>query len=240
VVDGDCDPSRPVCDPASNSCVQCISDANCPTPEASRCNLPTQACAPCIDNAHCAGVVNGGTELGVCDAGLCVQCTGTDFASCSVGAAQRLCNSLQRTCTNVVPATADLCETCLADAHCQTNQLCVQQTFAGQDVGFFCFPRDVGGICPGTQRPFVDFLPQSISIDVVAGDICGLAVTTCPARGDFRAGEECAADSDCGVPGLNDGACENAGGQACTVPCAGNVINCPVGALCSPATDTCE
>lgn len=238
----DCDnAARPVCAlppgvsaQVANTCVECVVDTDCRDPAASNCVNNT--CQPCDADAQCGHIrtQDGLTALGVCDLTdrRCVQCTGADFEACAVGGAPRVCNSLTRTCSTAAPRSADACDACVSDVQCQTDQLCVEQFFDGTtSTGYYCFPRPSSNVCP---VPFAAVLNASESIDRQTETICGLRVTTCPARADFLARTACSEDSECGVAGLNDGRCVTAStGVRCAIPCAGNSDNCEAGSQCT-------
>jgi hypothetical protein len=203
-----------------------VANGDCSDPSASTCNTTTQTCVPCVNNADCAGIVADGVTLGVCDAGQCVECTSTSFASCP-----GVCDSAARRCTNVAQGTAASCQPCIADAQCAGGGLCVTQTFGAQGVGEFCFP---GGASGCATNPFVQS-QSATSIDGATGTICGLAETTCVALNQFLGvGTPCASAVDCGVPGVNDGQCATRNAQLlCSVPCAGGNTSCPGASTCS-------
>lgn len=242
---------KTLCDTTSNTCVECLAPTDCKTPTASRCDAGE--CTACTTNSDCAHIA--GKTVCDADAGECVQCTGTDYASCGMDAGTPLvCDSLARTCTTTKEASAGLCQPCLTDAQCKAGQLCVMETFGSEnaEVGYFCFWQKgapVGGapaLC-SSARPYVETIAEQISVDGQAGDICGLAVSTCLARNEFRA-KDCTTnnvpdDSKCGFEPGQDSKCEqfDAGVYRCTMAC-GSVDDCPSGFDCDTGANppVCE
>ncbi len=185
-------PELPYCD--SGACVQCVDDADCPNPAAPRCY--ENRCEPCTASAQCLHI----DGLTVCDpiGGECVECTAAERESCGeFDGTPLVCDSLAHTCTDEVAGSATECQQCVSDAHCAAGQRCVMQMFQGAPVGYFCFWRRgdsadrAPAYCESEGRPYVKTL-SAVSIDGDEGEICGLAVSTCPARQDFR-------ERDCGA-----------------------------------------
>ncbi len=208
-----------------NTCVQCLSNADCPNPAFSLCSQ--NECVPCAVNGDCdiAG-------LGVCDTssgdGVCVQCTGDQRQACAGGA--NVCNSTTRTCTTfAVGSATNPCATCVSDAHCSTSARCIQQTFAGTNVGFFCFPLQSAGSC---QTRGFGQLSSATTIEDDVAAVCLQRETTCPAFADYGELQACASEADdaaCGVTGLADGSCVPRGaGFVCSINCE-FVDDCPTG-----------
>ncbi len=226
---------------AVDTCVECVADADCRA--AGRSNCVNNECAPCAVDTDCRHIVGPPNNSAfICDApaGGCVQCKSDDFARCTVNGVPRVCDSrgdAPPVCsTTISPGATNACGPCIADAQCADGRLCVQQTFGvanapvedvapdGTIVTTFCFTRVADDICPISGRPFTSLKNNAVSIDGVVGDVCGLALTTCPALGDFREGKVCTTDPDCGAVPFADGLCNPSGG--CTVPCGGNGGNC--------------
>ena len=208
-----------------NACVQCVSNADCTNPSASKCDQ--NVCVPCAVNADCAqpglGVcdLSGGADGGVAQ---CVQCTGPQFQACASGA--NVCNSLTRQCETFAVGSADgNCDTCVSDAHCDTDTRCVQEKVGS--TGYFCFP---------VNNPTCTAIPFSVlstgTIDNPTQTACTLRRTSCAAILDFDS-QACEDDADCGLTGVADGICVSAGarGDFCSVPCTG-ASDC-AGGLCS-------
>ncbi len=219
-------PNGSACNPATNTCVQCVADTDCRTAGASRC--VQNRCQPCVNDAggtHCGHIVNGATTLGVCDtsaganAGVCVQCTGAQRAACN----GNVCNSLTKTCSPFGPGTAGLCQDCVSDAHCGANLRCVQERFNDAVIAgaFSCFPVAQAGDC--SQTPFVGLATLN-TVDGVSSQVCNFRRTTC--AGFLQSGRQpCTVNADCGEASLDDGRCD-ATLDLCSVPCT-SVIDCP-------------
>jgi hypothetical protein len=214
--DADCDGDKPFCDTTANECVACLDNEDCDDPTASKCEAGQ--CVGCGDSAECSHI-SGKTA---CDtsASECVQCTGTDYSACGESEGTPLvCDSLSRTCTTKKQHTAGLCIPCVSDAECKPGQMCVLQKYGEQDVGHFCFWKQGGGSgaptdCFATGRPYVGLVEDAISIDGVTADICGLRASTCAARNEFSM-KDCATaalpdDSKCSFAPPGDSKCVQA------------------------------
>ena len=241
-----------------NECVTCTETTHCTDPAASVC-MDENECTACVENDDCAHVEG----LNVCDAGECVECTATDYAACGLDTGGTgkplLCDALTNTCsTTESEGSSGLCQSCISNAQCQTGQVCVLQSFGeaptSEEVGYFCFwEKGAGGgaptSCGGEGRPYVNTMESTETIDGSEATICGLAVTTCPALGDFRnvdcAPEGTPDDSLCGAPDLSDGYCRLFDADPdiyrCTVACL-STDDCKTGvAACSGGTpDVCD
>src|SRR5690606_25769657 len=215
---------------------------DCEETTASYCDAGS--CSPCQTNDDCAHLA--GTTVCDADAGQCVECTGTDYASCGeLDGTPLVCDSLQQTCTTHTAQVAGLCHTCVSDAHCRPGQLCVMETFEETELGYRCFwqPGADGAPagCPVAQ-PYVTSKPDMTSIDGTAAAVCTLRTSTCKAHQDFtnvdcESSEDVPDPSLCGEPGLNDSGCGLFGSVGednvyrCTVRCVGN-DDCRVGINC--------
>ena len=270
VENGDCDTG--VCDPETHVCVECLENENCEAPtllcsdqhfcveclETNDCAESTASwcddntCAPCQTNDQCAHLPNSP----VCDVGSgeCVECTGTDYASCGVNEDDEplVCDSLTRTCTDQVEHGGGTCQPCISDTHCPLGQLCVMQVFDDLEVGYFCFwhegDTDNGApeTCSSASRPYVEQVPNVTSIDQQVANICGLRSSTCVARNQFST-KDCGTivpdDSLCGVAPPEDAVCAAFGATEhfCTMTCL-NDFDCPLGSPCNttPLVPHCE
>ena len=267
--DEHCGGDAPLCETSTNTCAQCLSDGDCGDPSASLCDAGT--CVPCTHNLHCAGVLtgDGATELGVCDTsggdGVCVQCTGHDYAGCGTcdpvvhecgdddeftGDAL-VCDSLTKSCSDQPEASSGLCGECVSDAECPAGQLCVLQEFDSATIGYFCFWEKNAGqggaptSCP-TARPYIETVLDADSIDGLTADVCALEVSTCPGHQDFRSPEvDCAPtgtpdDTLCGEPNVSDAYCRlfapDPDVYRCTVPCLSD-DDCRPGSDCDIMAD---
>ena len=201
----DCtDPDKPFCDEASSKCVMCSKPADCSDPAASTCSAGK--CTACTADADCSNI----TGKGVCDAGTCVQCTGKKFTACGMDAGTPLvCDSVKRTCTTNKQQSAGLCAACVTDAQCKPGQMCALDEFGSplQAVGHFCHWKkgDVANGAPAdcfsTGKPYSGTQVNVTSIDGDVSDICGLRSSTCIANNQFSA-------KDCTVASApSDAAC---------------------------------
>jgi hypothetical protein len=249
-----CSGTTPICETAAgpnhDTCVQCLTNQHCP---ASAPLCANQTCGKCIDDSPCAD--HAGTP--VCDTssdptfgGSCVKCTGMKYAACGKGAGAKpvVCNSLTRTCAaaTVTEHSAGLCDSCLSDAQCGDQELCVKQTFGSPavDVGYFCFWRKDGSGVPAGNclnvRPFVGGKLGQTSIDATTADICGLRATTCPAYKDYSSknctGSGSGDNSLCDDTHASspDGYCtqDTSNNWRCTTPCLSD-DDCSVGSSCN-------
>jgi hypothetical protein len=236
---GDCTAPAALCDVTPGKCVECLQESDCTTAAASRCEAGL--CAPCSSNADCAHIAG----KGVCDAGECVQCTGTDYAACGMEAGTPLvCSGATKTCTTNKQKSAGLCAACVSDAHCRAGQLCLMERYGTppMELGYRCLWRkgDTQGAAPAqcsSARPYVETLVDQVSIDGVEADACGLAVSTCTAVNEYRS-KNCATsmvpdDSQCGVDAPSDAKCVmfDANVYRCTITCL-SVDDCPNGSAC--------
>jgi hypothetical protein len=221
-------------DASTNTCVECTSNADCLSPEASRC--ANNQCVPCSTNLDCANVDSvpnaaGGTPLNVCDAGSCVECTGAEQQACGAN----VCDSLVHQCSGRPVTSAELCESCVSDSECEIGARCVEQG----GLGFFCIPLQIEGACPssGPTRGFLD-QAQVVTIDGQTSAVCRLRATTCPAFAQYRAAAVCDGledDETCG----QGGSCEQVLATTlflCTIQCIGTgdcVSGSCLGDLCT-------
>lgn len=198
-----------------SSPIQCGVDADCASPSASRC--ADNRCVPCQVNGDCSAQ----SGIGVCDlstgtsAGICVQCTGAEAQACG----GNVCDHLNRECEPAAPfGSKAICEPCVSDAHCVPNARCVQQTFGGMAVGFFCFPLQAAGAC---TRGFAGSFDGISTIEAQSASACLQRETTCPAFEAYREGRRCVDiddDEACGIAG----SCElSTAAFQCTISCAG-------------------
>ena len=244
-VNEDCSASaEPSCDTTTNTCVECLEQADCKSPTASRCDLTDHTCNPCSIDADCSDI----DGKGVCLAGTCVECTTTKATACgSEKGTPLVCDSLEHTCTTKPARSAGLCQPCVADAQCALGQLCVLDTIGSgtsqKEVGYFCrwkqgdtangAPAD----CPTEGRPYVKLVADAVSVDGETAGICALAISTCPAKNEFR-DKNCAPtgvanDALCGVSSPNDAKCVQFGaGFRCTMTCLSQ-DDCPSPSTCN-------
>ena len=220
-------------DASLGQCVGCTEHGHCenPTPECGA----DHACKTCASNDAC----NGRAATPVCDlssdaafAGKCVGCTGTEYASCgsAPGGTPFVCDSLARTCTTEIKASALACEACVSDAQCATGRVCMRTKFGAAETGSYCLwtqdaagPGAPNGNC-GAVRPFIIGENAWQSVDGATPTVCKPAVTTCQAQNEFR-GTSCTGPTpeghaQCGAEGVADAYCAPfLTGHRCTVPC---------------------
>ena len=254
-----CSGATPLCDTTKNTCVECLSSADCKSAAASLCS--SGACSPCAADADCSHIAgktvcktgnmsdgDAGTEPG--DAGAtaneCVQCTGTDYAACGQSGGKNLvCSSLTNTCSTSAEHSAGLCETCVSDAHCTLGEMCAEEMFNGQSVGYFCFYKQgdtangAPAVCGSPSRPYSGVLKNAVSIDGETADICSLVTSTCTGLNEYRS-KDCTSSTNT----ANDGACGFAPGvdskciaysspaYACTTTCLSD-FDCRIGVTCN-------
>jgi len=96
--DGACTGTKPVCNPATNSCVQCVGKTDCAVPTPA-CDTATNACVECTDSPDCTD-----SAKPLCDkaAEKCVACL--QQSDCNTAAASK--------------CDAGTCKPCTADADC--------------------------------------------------------------------------------------------------------------------------
>ncbi len=260
--DGSCGGDTPVCDTSNDTCVGCLGNDDCDDPTA-LCDTDAKVCVECLGNEDCTDPAASLCDAGACvgcgasadcehisektvcdtDASECVECTGTDYASCGEDMGTPLvCDSLARTCTTNQEHSAGLCKTCVSDAQCDPGEMCVLQQFSDQDVGYFCFWKkgDTANGAPAlcsSGRPYVDTVANAVSVDGTVADICGLRVSTCPAKNEFSS-KDCttsaaADDSKCSFDPTNDSKCAqyDVGVYRCTMTCLSD-DDCPNGSAC--------
>lgn len=224
-----------VCDVENHVCVDCLTNAQCAAPDASRCNIDDNECAPCRTNEDCDGV-EGLAETGnICDDGLCVQCTPeTEAAACPNNTS---CNPRTNTCTDTIVGSLLVCDECVADSECGDDgepsdaYRCVPMYYPTDQTRF---PNDETGFClkttdGGCERPYAITLFDrgTLSEPSSNGDYCGIneALTTCPAVAALVADERCpnGTDEEC-EPG---GICRQVGNlqNRCTYFCS-DVVEC--------------
>lgn len=147
----DCSGNTPICDAASNTCVECLSKADCATPR-SACQVATNKCVECIDGTTCSA------GKPACDlpANTCVECTGsTDCKDstkpfCDQAAEKCVACLRQADCSSATASACNSgqCQACAKDADCSnivgkgvcdagTCVQCTGKKFAacGQDAG---------------------------------------------------------------------------------------------------------
>jgi hypothetical protein len=196
------------CDASAGRCEQCLENAHCTDAASAKC-LGNNTCGACETNEDCAHI----DGKGVCgDAGVCVECTATDYSACEGGT--MVCDTrpgpTQFTCSEEEPGSSGSCQECVSDAQCNTGRRCVMTEFNGEQTGYFCLWKEgaagAPASCPSQGAPYVSRTLEMDSLDGDLGVYCKLRFTTCQGFAEFES-QGCATDDDCGAPGLDDGYC---------------------------------
>lgn len=186
----------------------------------------------CSDDDQCTA--DGAT---VCDepSGRCVECTpDTEVTVCGDSAT---CDPELLTCTGATPRSVMQCERCVASSECEPRgfdgdspRSCVETRYGptGGSLGFFCLDMADDR---GPARCPAGFVAQmGTAREGMEGEFClpGASVLTCQAYRDSVDPQVCVMNSDCGVPGLEDGVCVTfePGLSGCTTSCTAD-IDCP-------------
>lgn len=252
LVHSDCGDSTPVCNPETRTCVGCLEHDDCKTADASRCDSTSHTCTACKFDEDCSHISGKGVCLidATQPTSRCVECTGKSATACGTANGVRLvCDSLKHECTTYAVQSSGLCQMCVSDAQCKPGQLCYEQTFEGQAVGYFCFDKqnDVENGTPAdctlpSNRLYVKTEVNAQSIDNETSTLCLLRASTCPALRDYSS-VDCAptgtpSDAHCGfVPGA-DSKCVPYGTSQyrCTTNCLNN-YDCKAGSTCNTAVN---
>lgn len=213
---------------------ECITDADCTSPTAARCNTDNGTCVPCDNSTQCVGVpgasvcaTEASTISGV-SAGTCVECTATEGCTDPT-----TCNLTANTCDGEDRDTLAACQACTNDDQCGPDHACVPMEFNGSDNGFFCL-RNAATSC--TRPYFPSALPKASINGQTATSYCSLDESTasCQALQALLLDRFCTGDGMCsetmgGTEVMTPGAlCRNLGqGDRCTYAC-GAVANCPL------------
>ncbi len=208
---GGCSGATPLCDTVSNTCVACLTNADCTDVAASVCNAGV--CGGCADNTGCSHLAG----VPVCDTAdsTCVECTtATESTNCSGNS----CNPTTRECTTTAVGSLGVCETCVSDTECTQgggSLKCVGTDFSMSFHGNYCL-REASGSC---SSPY-DNPASATSIGGVVATYCfPPPKATCESVIDYNT--TCNADSDCGASGVADGLCRsNSLEDKCTYVCS--------------------
>ncbi|MBW2507489.1 MAG: hypothetical protein JRE81_02565 [Deltaproteobacteria bacterium] len=231
-----CSARDQVCDTEAHECVDCLDNAQCTAPTASRCDSDTNECAPCETNADCDGVDGLGATGNACDADeVCVACTpDSEAQTCPDG---KSCNPRTNTCTETTIGSRDVCEACVADSECGDDgepsdaYKCVpmyypdtQTRFPDEETGF-CLKTFAPGGC---EQPFAIQISGRPSLsDLLLGSYCGIneSLATCPAVRALVENATCPSGEDAECP--TSGVCRDVGGlpDRCTYFCS-DVVEC--------------
>jgi len=231
-----------VCDVENQVCVDCLDDAQCTAPTASRCDTGTNECAQCQTDAQCDGVDELPATNNTCDEGTCRECTPeTETEKC---AADETCNPGTYLCTGEQAGSLAVCDACVADSECGVGgepseaYKCIpmnydSERFPDGDTGFCLKSIELGGSCTNPYR--IVLMKPSLS-GAAIDDYCGINenLATCPAVRALLADTECDpsdGDGDCPDPA---GLCRELPGAVnrCTYLCA-SIVECDVpGSTC--------
>jgi len=231
---GDCSGPTPICDQTSGKCVACIDNSSCTELDKSVCDLSSHTCTACTDNSGCSHLAG----RGVCNGGSCVECTSeTEESACN----GHTCDSSTNTCTSVLRYSIDVCRPCGGDSECKGNQsathYCVPMVFSpagvSQPVGSYCLASVPN---TGCTKPYGSGITRTTVSGKTGLSFCGPVetATTCPAVLALTAPDpakpNCTAASECGLPDINDGLCEqtvtSGVSKICTYTC-GSTDECP-------------
>ena len=188
--DGECKGTTPVCDAASNTCVECLKAGDCKAPTAV-CDASSKSCVECAKSTDCK------SPTPACDpaTSACVECTATTDCKdsskpfCETTAQQCVACLKQADCTGATASacTAGLCKPCSVDAECSNIAgksvcaagTCVQCTVAKESA---C----AGNSCdPATK--------QCTATKVGTKDLC----ETCLADSECIGGNQADPDARC-------------------------------------------
>jgi hypothetical protein len=174
--DGDCKGSTPVCDEATNTCVQCLEKADCESPKPA-CDAATNTCVECTATTDCKD-----SSKPFCDpaAQQCIACL--KQADCT-GATASACN-------------AGVCKACTVDAECSniagkgvcdagTCVQCTGQKFTacGQDGGTPLVCDSLKRTCTTSKQQSVGLCQACVSdAQCTAGKLCVLDKFGSPAK----------------------------------------------------------
>jgi hypothetical protein len=227
----DCPSTRPVCD-ATNKCVQCGTDDQCPVPGPAHCDAPTGACVHCLEDKHCPNGLS-------CGAGH--VCTGAQLnALCPMG----ITCGAGLLCVGIGGVNRCLPGCSLANPTCATGEICFKLTYAGGTAIVFdqggplgvCFASQPGlkgyrESCTRTAssssasncQPNLTCIPDSANVsicrtfcDLNSSGGCSAGEKCHPFSGDYsgRLYGVCYPDTHWGDVCEKDSSCKT--GQACT------------------------
>jgi len=226
-----CPGTTPVCDVPTNTCVGCLTNANCADPKPI-CDTTALTCRACSSNADCGGSTPQCATSGV-NAGDCVLCLSTTDCPQSTP----ICTS-SNTCVQCrTPAdcggdtpvcdAAGICTACATDADCTgtpTTPACEVWGACGQ-----CSSTNAGQ-CSGGDA-ICDY-PSGTCVACEFNSDCSGQTPTCNTTTNLC--QPCATNADC---------VGNPGGPACVTTGlkAGSCVVCSVDADCtSPAAPHCD
>ena len=111
---GDCKSPKPACDTVTNTCVECTTKTDCSDAAKPVCDTKAHACVACLADADCKD-----PSAARCDQGTCTPCT--DKAQCTHLAGKSVCDLSQGQC---VQCTGSDYGACGKDSASQTPLVC--------------------------------------------------------------------------------------------------------------------
>lgn len=181
--DSDCPFNRPICQAATQKCVQCLTDAQCEAPGPSHCEAISGACTHCLSDEHCP---NGLT----CSGGICAGAQAGQQCPTGTACAEGL------TCV-----TLGGVQTCLQGCNayaptCPTGQICYTLKYSASSSYVF----DMGGLLGVCFTPIANArnYRDSCEKDVAGNSNCQPSLACVP---DSPASASCRAYCDPGALG---------------------------------------
>ena len=166
---GNCSGDTPLCDETKMECVACLDHDNCSDADSAKCD--DGVCVACDDSTQCVGV----TDLGLCEAGTCVECNVDDATACGGG---ETCDLLGNACVDVAADSVANCEVCSNDAQCESGHRCIAMDYDGTPYGHYCLKEQ-----PGCAQPFASTINKPSLNGDTAVNYCGIDqdLATCQA-----------------------------------------------------------
>ncbi len=204
------------CEISPLECVECLSNADCPSDES--------VCS----GGNCTGcrIDNDCTEhlgLPVCSNGSCVQCTETKKNQCNGNS----CNPATNECTDTLLSSVRTCQRCVSDDECSNNdQDCVKMNFRTVERNDgYCLYRASEFNC---SRPYPIRVERQSLSGKPATTYCTVNESEVTCEALLQYGEPCDFPEECGVPNVNDGLCKPFSGvYRCSYTCESNE-DCPL------------
>ncbi len=215
--DADCGSEKCLIDnttPTNNTCVACLDNQDCTDPAMAQCTSDNQ-CGLCGNNGDCSHLV----DTPACFEGLCVACNAD--SDCN----GKVCDFRIHECSTFDPGTKSICEPCVSDGECQTDQACIPTFYQGRTEGNYCLKRKKNGC----SRPYPATVSRSSLSGAPGRSYCTVneSLTTCAAV--LRSGSQCALQFPQCTHGLK---CINSGNNhVCRVVCD-DINQCPSNQTC--------
>jgi MYXO-CTERM domain-containing protein len=218
-----CTGATPVCNVPVNTCVGCLTNANCGASKPI-CDKGTLTCRACANNADCGGSTPECATTGP-NAGRCVAC----ISDADCGGATPRCSPSSNTCVQCLGAAdcggntpvcnAGTCQACSSDADCGgATPACEVWGACGQ-----CSPTNASACMGGTA---VCDYPTGTCVACEFDSDCGGNTPICD--GVSHTCKPCQSNADCAG---------NAAGPACVLSGmkAGSCVTCVADADCPSA-----